>query len=171
MDTDFFKTDSAEFKDDYNRGMSQGYQIGYDVAQNEYQAFYDNYINIKEDFYNFKDELTNRFGEKYASETESFILRVGILNHHIRPFILDDETTVETIKRLQKEDDYEFIHFVQTVTELYLIGNSINTTKDILGTLKAYCKLGQNLLANDEVYRTEFDEYQFKIMRMEWERH
>jgi hypothetical protein len=169
MDTKYIKTDSEEYKDVYNSGLTEGYQIGYDVAQTEYQAFYDSYMNIKEDFYTFKDELIARFDEKYANKTESFILRVGVLHHHIRPYILDDETTVGNIKRLQ-EDDYEFIHFIKTVTELYLDGDISTANKDALGILKAYCKLGQCLLGSEDFYRIDFDEYQFKIMQMEWER-
>ena len=169
MDTDFSKTDSAEYKDCFNSGLCRGYEIGYEIAQTEYQAFYDSYMNIKDDFYIYKDELIARFDEKYATDTESFILKVGVLHHFIRPYILDDEITVRDIYRMQK-DDYEFIHFVRVAAELYLIGNSVNTTKDILGILKAYCKLGQNLLGNNEVYRIDFDEYQFQIMQMEWDR-
>lgn len=146
------------------------FEIGYEVAKQEFTSYYkDISINMGDDLFNFRAELVEDYGEDYAKKTEAFIEKSVILAEDMPPYIIADLTQAELIKKHQP-DDYRFIHFIKFITDVYTCWEEPSK----IGIAKAYCKLGINLLNENEpyfkAYSKKFEEYKNEIMRQEWNR-
>ena len=145
------------------------YELGFEVAKEQYTAYYDVSINMASDLYNFRAELVVDYGEEYAIKTEAFIEKSVIFKEDMPPYIIADPTQAALMKKHQPED-YRIIYFLRMMTEIYVSWEEPNK----IGIAKAYCKLGMCLLDENEpyfsTYSKKFEEYKNEIMRQEWNR-
>lgn len=144
------------------------YQLGYDVAKDEFTAYYQVAINLADDLRNFRLHLEDEFGKDYANQTEKFIEK-NYLNEDILPYLFVAPTLVGQLKKVQPSG-FKIVNFILVMTRIYMCWDEPNK----IAIAKAYCKFGLLMLDESEpcfmLYLNLFGQYKKEIMEREWDR-
>ncbi len=145
------------------------YQLGYDVAKDEFTAYYQVAINLADDLRNFRPHLEDEFGKDYAIQTDEFIEKSIYLKEDLLPYLFVAPRLVDLLKKAQP-NGYRIIHFIQIMTQIYMCWDEPNK----IAIAKAYCKFGLLIMDENEsyfkVYSKIFEKYKKEIMEREWDR-
>ncbi len=152
----------------YAKGEINGYNLGYDVAKEEFTAKYDIEINIYDDFKNFKEKLNEEYGIDYVQKTEQFFAQFANLREPLLAYSIAHLNHAKFIKSFQDEN-YRIIYLIKMLAKIYLGMDDIES----IGKSKSYTKLGLNLLDENEPYYDSllriFTAFKKKVMEKEWE--
>lgn len=100
-------------------------------------------INIKDDFYTFRNKLIEEKGEFYAEQTDLFFERAVHFAEKGFPLTAISDAKFAYLLSQYQPDNYRIIYLIGFLCQLHL-------DNDFIRKAKAYCDLGFKLLDEED---------------------
>ncbi len=112
-----------------------------------------NGIDIKTDFYSFRNEISTKYGEFYSKQCEIFFERAIHFSKTGLPYTAISEAKFALSLSYYESDKYQYIYLIGFLTQIHLDNNFIKKAKD-------YCDLGFEMLdKNDENFEEDYNAF------------
>ena len=122
-------------------------------------------INIKDDFYTFRNKLIEKKGEFYAEQSDMFFERAIYFAKKGLPFSAISDAKFAHSLSYYQTDNYKVLYLIGFLCQIHL-------DNDFISKAKAYCDLGFQLLDEEDSNYNEdlksFSEMRDIIKGEEW---